>query len=191
MDFVRIKNALVLSSKIMEKLVRSGDSVVDCTLGNGNDSLRLAELVGESGRVYSFDIQKEAIEISRSKLEEEGLLNRVMLINDGHENIDKYILKEVDFIIYNLGYLPGGNKEIVTKSETTIDSISKGLRLLSPSGTLVVVSYIGHSGGMDENNKIEIMFESLEQKKYNVVKFQFFNQKNNPPIVYMIEKSKK
>ncbi len=191
MDFIRIKNALILSSKIMERVVGFGDSVVDCTMGNGNDSLKLAQLVGNSGRVFSFDIQKEAIEISKSKLEEEGLLNRVSLINDGHENIDKYILKEVDFIIYNLGYLPGGNKEIVTKSETTVESIIKGLSLLSPNGTLLVVSYIGHSGGMDENNEIEIMFESLEQREYNVVKFQFFNQKNNPPIVYMIEKSKK
>lgn len=191
MDFIRIKNALILSSKIMERVVGFGDSVVDCTMGNGNDSLKLAQLVGNSGRVFSFDIQKEAIEISKSKLEEEGLLNRVSLINDGHENIDKYILKEVDFIIYNLGYLPGGNKEIVTKSETTVESIIKGLSLLSSNGTLLVVSYIGHSGGMDENNEIEIMFESLEQREYNVVKFQFFNQKNNPPIVYMIEKSKK
>ena len=71
MDFIRIKNALILSSKIMERVVGFGDSVVDCTMGNGNDSLKLAQLVGNSGRVFSFDIQKEAIEISKSKLEED------------------------------------------------------------------------------------------------------------------------
>ena len=101
MDFIYLKNAVEITKKIMCLTVKEGSVVVDCTVGNGKDTLHLAKLVGDSGRVYGFDIQQAAIDITKNSLEKESLLDRVILINDGHEKIDKYIDEELDFIIYN------------------------------------------------------------------------------------------
>ncbi len=74
-----IKNSLGQSHDMIQKIVLPGDIVIDATAGNGNDTLFLAGLVGETGRVYSFDIQARAIEKTRKKLELHGVLDRVVL----------------------------------------------------------------------------------------------------------------
>ena len=38
-----------------------GDYAVDATLGNGHDTCFLAEIVGDSGKVFGFDIQKKRL----------------------------------------------------------------------------------------------------------------------------------
>lgn len=173
---------------IMSYTVGEGDIVIDCTTGNGNDTLLLAKLVGAKGKVYGFDVQYEALKATKDRLEIEGLKERVVLINDGHENIDKYIFEEINFIVYNLGYLPKGNKEIKTKATTTLESIKKALFLLNNNGLLLVTCYTGHEGGRDEKNAVKDFLTSLNQKEYNVLEFNFINQKNNPPILYGVEK---
>ena len=45
----------------MDELIRPGDTVCDCTMGNGHDTAYMCQLTGEHGTVYSFDIQQEAI----------------------------------------------------------------------------------------------------------------------------------
>lgn len=158
-------------------------------MGNGHDTLLLAENVGETGKVYSFDIQDLALENTRKKLEEHGLLDRVKLIKDSHTNFKEYINKTVDMIVYNLGYLPGSNKEIITKVETTYESIKIALEIIKPNGLILITSYIGHEGGLEENEKINELLYKLDQRKFNVSEIKFINQKKNPPILYIIEKS--
>ena len=70
----------------------------------------------------------------------------VKVILDSHENFKNYINEEVDCIIYNLGYLPGANKHITTKVESTIKSINEGLDLLSKHGLMLIAIYSGHEG---------------------------------------------
>ena len=41
--------------------LKEGDVAVDFTMGNGNDTLFLSKTVGESGKVYAFDIQEAAL----------------------------------------------------------------------------------------------------------------------------------
>lgn len=185
----RICNTYKLTRDIIKDHVKEGQVVLDCTVGNGNDTVLLAQLVGEEGRVYGFDIQLNAINSTRDLLEESGLINRVKLLNDGHENIDNYINEDLDFVIYNLGYLPKGDKTIKTNSVTTILSIKKALRMLKKSGILLVTVYIGHEGGLEEKEGIEELLSSLNQKEFNVLKFDFINQINNPPILFGVEKS--
>lgn len=188
--YIHIRNVLKITNDLMERNVKLGNKVLDCTLGKGNDTLTLAKLVGEKGRVYGFDIQELAIEETRKKLLNEGLLARVKLIKDSHEFLDKYIKEDLDFIIYNLGYLPGGDKSIITRGETTVASVERALDLLKANGLLVIVSYIGHDGGLSEHNMVNKFLQSLDQKKYNVLKYEFVNQINTPPKVYVVEKSK-
>ncbi len=190
MNYNEIINTLKISRDIIYNCVKEGHTVVDCTVGNGHDTVLLAELVGSNGKVYGFDIQKEALEITFEKLTCENLNNRVILIENGHENIDLYIDEKVNFVIYNLGYLPKGNKDIKTSKDTTLVSLEKSLNLLKDNGIILITCYIGHEGGLEEKNAVEDFLKGLDQKKYNVIKYDFINQRNYPPILYGVEKAK-
>lgn len=174
----------------MKDYIEKGDTVLDCTVGNGQDTLLLAQLVGEGGKVYGFDIQKDAIMNTRRLLLKNKLNTNVELFLDSHEYIDNYIYEKLDLIVYNLGYLPGGNKKITTLANTSIESINKALNLLIPNGILLITSYVGHTGSMKERNAIDNLLINLNQKHFNVLKYEFINQINYPPILYLIEKSK-
>lgn len=186
--YKNVVNVLKISGDIIDSFVAEGHRVADCTMGKGNDSLRLARRVGDRGLVYAFDIQDLALEKTRQRLEEAGLLDRVRLIKDGHENMARHIDESLDLIIYNLGYLPGGKKDLTTKYESSIRSMDQGLELLREHGLMVIVAYIGHDGGL-EGERVEAYLEGLDQKDFNVLKYEFINQVNNPPRVYLVEKS--
>lgn len=189
MTYIFLNNTVSIAKTYIANHLQDGEFALDATVGNGNDTVLLAEKVGPNGKVYGFDIQERAIENTSKILEESKLLNRVELIKDSHENIKKYIPHKLDFIIYNLGYLPGGDKNITTNAISTINSIKASLGLLNHNGLLLINSYIGHSNGIEENRAIESLLKSLNQKNFNVLKNNFINQKNNPPILYIIERS--
>lgn len=191
MNYNEIINTIKITRDYIYKYVKIGQIVVDCTVGNGNDTLELARLIGETGKVYGFDIQQTAIDITYERLKENHLLDRTNLIKDSHSNIDLYIKEKVDFIIYNLGYLPKGDKTIKTNKFTTVSSLNKALELLKENGVMLITCYVGHDGGMEEKEGVESLLKSLNQKDYNVVKHEFINQNNYPPILYGVEKSKK
>lgn len=174
---------------ILEKYLQKKDIVVDATVGNGNDTLFLAKLVGKSGKVYGFDIQKKAIENTEKKLVENDMLSRVDLIQNGHENIKDYIENnKISVILFNLGYLPGSDKKIITKPKTTIAAIKNGLDLLINGGIIVLVIYPGHKGGKKEKEKILEYTSDLNRKKFNVLHYYYINQQNKPPEVIVIRK---
>ncbi len=68
-----------------------GDCVVDATAGNGSDTLFLAQSVGPRGRVFAFDVQAEALENTRRRLEGEPdvkALAPAKLVLAGHETME-------------------------------------------------------------------------------------------------------
>lgn len=160
-----------------------GKIAVDATVGRGNDTLKLLKAVGDNGFVYGFDIQKEAIDFTREKLLE---YRNVKLLNKSHEFIDE--VGSCDLIIYNLGYLPRSDKKIVTIKDSTIKSLNKAISIININGIIIVVSYVGHKYSFEERESVEKFLKELDQKKYKVEKREFFNQKNNPPIIYLIER---
>lgn len=187
--YTYLKNNNQLVRHILNLFIEKDMVVCDCTMGNGNDTRLLSNLVGEKGRVYSFDIQKQAIDRTKESLVAHGNPENYKLILDGHENIDKYIRDQIDLFIYNLGYLPRADKKITTKPKTSIESMSKALKLLKNNGLLIVTCYTGHEGGLEEQLLVEDFLRTLDQRKYHVVKHDFINMKNNPPIVYCVEKN--
>lgn len=189
MKYKILNNTVNITKTYIENYVKPGQIVLDATVGNGTDTFLMATMIGDRGKVYAFDIQNIAIKNTRKLLKENHLMERVILIEDSHENINDYIADKLDFIIYNLGYLPRGDKNIITKRESTIASIKDSLELLNDNGLLLINSYIGHDGGLEENTEIEILLRALDQKKFNVLKHEFINQKNSPPRLYIIEKS--
>lgn len=183
-----IKNSLGQSHDYIRLFVKEGDTVVDATCGNGNDTAFLAELVGEKGKVYGFDIQDRALSNTKKRLDGLGLTERVELIKDGHENMDKYINTPVKAVMFNLGYLPGGDHSIGTKPETTVHAINKAMNLLTKGGVVVVVIYYGGDSGFEEKDRIMEFLIGIDQKEYIVMKTEFINQANCPPILVCIEK---
>ena len=172
--------------EILDKVNLCNKTVIDATLGNGNDSLKILEKM-HGGKLYGFDIQKMAIENSEKLLNRKGFEN-YELIEDSHENIERYVEGEVELVIYNLGYLPRSDKKIVTKPKSTVESVKKAVSMLSETGIVIVVSYIGHEGSFEENSALEELLKNLDQHKYKVEKRQFFNQIHTPPIVYLISR---
>ncbi|CEO25097.1 tRNA (mnm(5)s(2)U34)-methyltransferase [Paraclostridium sordellii] len=179
-----------LNKVLLEDVIELGDIVIDATMGNGYDTKYLAEKVGETGLVYSFDVQEEAIKSTRKKLEKSQLIDRVKLILDGHENMDSYITEGVSCVLFNLGYLPRAKHQIITKPDTTIKAIEKSLEVLKPHGVVSIAIYTGHEGGMDEFNAVFEYVKNLDQTKFNVLNCNFVNQINNPPRLVLIEKKK-
>lgn len=185
-----LQNFNDLSKYISENILQEGAVAVDCTVGNGNDTLYLARKVGKRGRVYGFDVQEPAIAKARERLEGEGLANRVQLILDGHENIGRHIEEEIDFAVFNLGYLPKGDHSITTKTETTLKAVGSAIEKLKPKGTVSIMAYVGHDGGNDENTAVRSFIEGLDSKQYNVVCTNFINKPNNPPILYLVQRNR-
>ncbi|GAE89054.1 class I SAM-dependent methyltransferase [Acetivibrio straminisolvens] len=183
-----IKNSLGQSHDYIKLFVKEGDTVVDATCGNGNDTVFLASLVGEKGRVFGFDIQDKAIANTTKKLEDLKLIDRVTLIKDGHQNMDKYVDAPVKAVMFNLGYLPSGDHSIGTRPETTIKALSKSMELLITGGIITVVIYYGGDSGFEEKEKVLEFLKSIDQKKFMVQRTDFINQANCPPILVCIEK---
>ena len=183
-----LSNSLAISHELVEKVVSPGDTVVDATMGNGNDTVFLARLVGEKGKVYSFDIQQLALDNTRKRLEAEGIGPFVELIRDGHQNIDSYTGKGIKTVMFNLGYLPKGDHSIGTKADTTIEALKKSMELLAIGGIIMMVIYYGGDSGFDEKEAVMEYLKSIDCRKYSVLVCDFVNQVNCPPIAVCIEK---
>ncbi|MBN2504586.1 MAG: class I SAM-dependent methyltransferase [Bacilli bacterium] len=151
--------------------------LIDMTCGSGRDTLFLA---GIANKVYAFDIQVEAIEMTRSLLEQNNVTN-VTLINSDHQFVSDHVKKPIAGAIYNLGYLPGGSKEIRTESDSTINSLKKLLELLEIEGIVVLVVYQKHTG--NESMRLLHFVERLPSRHFDVMKYSVLNKELAPYII--------
>lgn len=181
-------NALGLSHKYMAENVTSGAFLIDATAGRGRDTLFLSRLAGKDGKVLAFDIQKEAIDSAEKYLAENGAQN-VNLIHDCHSNLDQYATVEsADGIMFNFGWLPGGDHTCFSKLATSLSAIEKGLSLLKIGGVMTLCLYCGKENGYEEKEGVLKMLRSLDQKKYSVLVCDFVNRKGDPPVCCMVLK---
>lgn len=187
-----LSTPLALARSYLSQVVREGDWVVDATLGKGRDLLFLCELVGEPGKVFGFDIQEEALSYTNKILEEKGWLKRVQLIHESHAYLSKYLVpKSIKAVMFNLGYLPGGDHSIITKPDSTLAALNQSLEILDDGGIITIVVYYGHPGGILEKRYVEDFLSKLDSHLYSVVKIDFFNRQNNPPLLMIVEKREK
>lgn len=149
-----LKRMLPFSKELLERACQKGDIVIDATMGNGHDTRYLADLVGRDGQVFAFDVQKEAIEQTSIRLGEH--YPNVHLIHDGHEQLAEHLPAEayghISGAVFNLGYLPGGDKTVTTQAHTTIEAIKQLMDWLKPGGLIVLVIYHGHPEGKKEKD---------------------------------------
>ncbi|GAV22355.1 tRNA (mnm(5)s(2)U34)-methyltransferase [Carboxydothermus pertinax] len=185
---INLEKITGLAHLYLQEVVQAGDVVVDATAGNGNDTLFLAELVGKSGKVYAFDIQEKALKITKEKLAEAFLEERVTLILDSHENIRQYVFSPIKAAVFNLGYLPGGDKKVVTKPKSTIAGISECYKLLELGGIIAITVYVGHPGGEEEKILLEELGQKIPDREGFVVKHEYLNRPQSYPKLYIIGK---
>ena len=178
-----MKRPLEMAHDFLAQVINKEDIVVDATRGNGNDTLFLAKLAKQ---VYSFDIQKQALEKTSQRLQEAGLTN-VELLLQGHETVDQFV-REVKAAIFNLGYLPSADKSIITQPQTTLEALDKLCHMLVKGGRIAIMIYYGHEGGDIERDAVMDFVSQLPQQEYTATIYRTLNQINNPPFLVMIEK---
>ena len=171
----------------LEPHVIKGGVAVDFTMGNGNDTLFLSRTVGESGRVYAFDIQQAALESTKKRLCEAGAPENYTLICASHHRVKEFVPERIKAGMFNLGYLPGGGKKAVTTMrETTMPAVEAAIDLLDKDGILNIAVYPGHPEGDLEGKMLEEYFESLSRFKVCVTKVKIVNSATSP-YFFMIE----
>ena len=182
-------NSLGLVHKMLEDHIPAGGFCIDATAGKGRDTLFLCRLTGESGRVLAFDIQAEAVAATRQLLAQEGC-TQAQVILDSHAHLDAYAQPEsVDAIVFNFGWLPGGDHHIFTQAETSLTAIQKGLTLLKPGGLMALCLYSGGLNGFSEREAILDYVRSLDDRVYTVLVTDFANRPNTPPLPIFIWKA--
>lgn len=186
----RFLKATGFTHLLLTQFLKTGQRVIDATAGNGHDTLFLAQAVGSLGFVYAFDIQEKALIETRKLLIKHNCLQQVKLIHDGHEKIRQYLQEPINAIIYNLGYLPGGNKEVITKGEITLLSLQQSMEILSTGGVISLTVYPGHAGGKSEAILLEDYLSTLSPHKWQVLKWCRINGDNvNAPFVLLLLKA--
>ena len=185
-----LRNARHLAADYMVRSVRDGDTVVDATMGNGKDTLFLCELVGETGHVYAFDVQAEAVERTRERVKEAGFAQRTQLLLAGHETMAEHVKEPVQAVMFNLGWLPGAEHVVTTKVNTTLEAVRAAVSLIAPGGIVTVCVYPGHEEGTRELHALLEYAASLSVREYNVLHHAFLNASSQTPQLILIQRNK-
>ena len=170
--------------------IEKGDTVVDATCGSGQDTVVLSRAVGDEGSVYAFDIQKKALLLTESRLHSHGCKN-VHLLMKSFASMGEHIPEEsAAAVVFNLGYLPGGDHSITTAADETLEGLECALKAIRRGGIVTVVLYDGHEAGAEEKQQVLRWAEALDTKKYHAAYVSLINQKNDPPEILWITKKK-
>ena len=171
--------------------LHEGDIAVDFTMGNGHDTEFLSKTVGESGHVFAFDVQEQALASTSEHLKAVQCPNNYTLILDSHHNVKKYVDVPIKAGMFNLGYLPGSDKKVTTMRTTTLPAIEAAIDLLDSDGILNIAVYPGHPEGDAEGKMIEEYLSSLSRFKLCVTKIKIVNSPTSPYFFLIETKAKK
>lgn len=191
MPFPFFQNPVDFAHLASLPFAKRGSSVVDATAGNGKDALFLGELVlsETEGELFCIDIQEEALRQTKRRLEEtlsKEQLKRVYLINQSHAHFPEEV-QNISLFVYNLGYLPGGDKEVVSEVKTTLESVECALSRLKTGGALSITCYPGHAEGAREEEALLEFFCTLNQRKFQVSFTRWVNR-NSSPSHFLVQK---
>ena len=179
--------------QFIQQHVCTGDVVIDTTVGNGHDTLFLASQVGQQGKVFGFDIQQQAILSAQSKIENELTVNNCTLFNTSHSHITKQIPSQyhgkIKAIMFNLGYLPGSDKSVITQASSTLLALSSAIDLIMAGGIITIMAYPGHLGGEDETEKVKNWCKQLNPTIFMTEQINS-SEKKTAPLLFTILKIK-
>lgn len=162
--------------------LQQGAHAIDATAGNGHDSLFLAQCVGNRGRVDAFDIQTQALDATKKRLAEAGLSECLHCHPVSHCRMAEFIPTPVQAIMFNLGYLPGGDHTLTTKTTESLLAIQAALKLLDQGGILCIMCYPGHEEGKRESESVEQLISSLPQSHWRAMSARSINAPSHAPF---------
>lgn len=181
-DYPLFQSHIDLAHSYWERLVLPNNTIIDATCGNGHDTLFLASL--NPGTLYACDIQEKAISTTKEKLGEHH--QNVKFVLGCHSSFPEKIEEgSVKLIVYNLGYLPGGDKAFTTELESTLESIKSARDLIAPGGAISITCYPGHPEGAKEEEKLLEECSKLDPKKWNCCHHRWLNRKNSPSLLFL------
>lgn len=184
-----IANALTMARQLLKDRLAAAKTVVDATAGNGHDTLFLAANSPADALVWAFDLQQAALEATARRLDEHGLTGKCRLIRACHSRVADHVTGRVDAAMFNLGYLPGSDHSFTTCAATTVTALGEITRLLAPGGIVTIVAYPGHQAGEEENTAVADFLATLPQAAFTAAVWRMLNQRNRPPILYIIGKT--
>ncbi len=165
---------------------------VDATVGNGSDTEFLCQLCGAEGIVIGLDIQSQALELTRQRLEARRHTTRVELLQRSHELLEHTMhelgFDSADVVMFNLGYLPGADKALTTQAHSSVSALTQALSLLKPGGVLSVCCYVGHPGGTEERDAVAEWIGKLDAKQVRVTHFRHLLQAEAPECYLVVRK---
>lgn len=189
-DTFDLKSARHWARSLMLSKIRPGMTALDATMGNGHDALWLCEAVGELGRVFAFDVQAAALEATRARLSGAGVLGRATLVLAGHEHMREYVDHPVDAALFNLGWLPGGDKTVTTCVPTTLAALEACTELMAADALLTVCAYPGHGEGEREKDAVLSWASNLPGNRFQARVTRYLNQPAQTPLMLAIHKLK-
>ncbi|MEN3940947.1 class I SAM-dependent methyltransferase [Prosthecobacter sp. SYSU 5D2] len=189
-----LPSAVRWAQLLLADRLQAGDIALDATAGNGHDTLFLCQCTGTSGHVYAMDVQAAAVAATRSRLLEAGIQeNRFTVVQAGHETMAGTVVPEhqgkLAGIMFNLGYLPGSDKTVITRTETTLAAVNAATRLLKPGGLLTIAVYPGHEGGAQEQRALGEWAAGLSPREFEVQHLRPVNRNANPPECWLVWKT--
>tara|TARA_R110002111_G_scaffold191869_1_gene258148 strand:+ start:40283 stop:40852 length:570 start_codon:yes stop_codon:yes gene_type:complete len=177
--------------QLIVAVLQPGESAIDATAGNGHDTLFLCQTVGPEGRVFAWDIQQTALDQTASVLERAGFSNCELLCCD-HSRLGE--ITPADFhqrfgaIMFNLGYLPGGDHCQITQTDSTLAAINASFNLLRPGGILTILAYPGHSGGATETEAVSDLLAGLDPAAYQTELIFASSESASAPRLFVVRK---
>ena len=189
-DFPLFQSHLDLAHTYWSEILKPGDVVVDATSGNGHDALFLAKcaLTTSSGMLFAFDVQEEALVQTRQRIESEApeLISRLRFCHQSHEIFpDELKSQQIKLFVYNLGYLPGANKEKTTKVESTLTSVRAACELVVPGGVVSITCYPGHPEGAEEEAALLEFASTLNKEVWCVCHHRWINRSKAPSLLLL------
>ncbi len=163
--------------------LHAGDTAVDFTMGNGHDTEFLSKTVGEKGHVYAFDIQQQALDSTARHLRECGCPPNYTLIHDSHANVKQYVKAPFRAGMFNLGWLPGGDKSVTTLRESTMPAIEAAIDLMDRDAILNVAVYPGHAEGDAEGKMICGYLAGISRHKICATHVNILNSPTSPYFI--------
>lgn len=178
---------LDLAHKRLREQVRPGDLCIDATCGRGNDTLLLCSLTGQAGTVIGFDIQPDAIASTEALLRQNGFSAQLHCIS--HAEMEQFAeAGTVSAIVFNFGWLPGGDHSVFTHAESSIAALEASLRLLKTGGLLALCIYYGGANGFSERDALLEWLKALDSRYYTVLQCSFPNRTGCPPFAVFVTK---
>ncbi|MFD1957430.1 class I SAM-dependent methyltransferase [Paenibacillus thailandensis] len=185
-------SVISMAHKWIAERTSPGDTVIDATAGGGVDTYELSRIVGARGTVYAFDIQQAALDRTENRLAELAAMPSLHLVLRSHaemlEAVDPAHIGKVAAVMFNLGYLPGGDQSVITRPDSTLSALRSALELLRPGGIITCVLYPGHAGGEREAAEVEAWAARLPVQTGQAVLYRQLQRPAAPYLIGIVKK---